>query len=62
LFESAPALEVVADDADGSAAVAMAPLGVAHVQNEPALPVRDEPVLGLLQFRLGNQTSKTAVI
>jgi GNAT superfamily N-acetyltransferase len=54
LFELAPALEVVGDNADGAAAVGVTPLGVAHVEDEPSLDLRDEPVLGLLRFRLGN--------
>jgi hypothetical protein len=54
LVELAPAFEIVGDDADGAAAVGVTPLGVAHVEDEPSLAPRDEPVLGLLQFRLGN--------
>jgi hypothetical protein len=27
---------------------------VAHLDDVPAIAIRDEPVLGLLQFRLGN--------
>src|SRR5207244_13433359 len=53
LFESPLAFEIVADDADGAAAVDVTPLGVAHVEDEPSLALRDEPVLGLLQLRLG---------
>jgi predicted nucleic acid-binding protein len=30
------------------------PDGVAHVEDEPSLALRDEPVLGLLQFRFPN--------
>src|SRR5205814_10311389 len=52
--EAPLAFEVVADDGDGAAAVGVTPLGVAHVEDEPAVAPRDEPVLGLLQFRLGN--------
>ena len=48
------------DDADGAAAVDVTPHGVAHAENEPSLALRDEPVLGLLQFRLGNHDSKVA--
>jgi hypothetical protein len=52
---AAPAFEVVGDDADRAAAVGVTPLGVAHVEDVPALARRGEPVLGLLQFRLGNR-------
>jgi hypothetical protein len=53
-YESPLAFEIVADDADGAAAVDVTPHGVAHVEDEPSLARRNEPVLGLLQFRLGN--------
>jgi len=54
LFELPLAFEGVRDRADGAAAVDVTPHGVAHVEDEPSLALRDEPVLGLLQFRLGN--------
>ena len=54
LVELPPALEVVGDDANGAAAVGVTPLGVAHVEDEPALALGDESMLGLLQLRLGN--------
>ena len=38
----------------GDAAVDMAPDGVTHVEHEPSLALRDEPVLPLLQPRLWN--------
>jgi hypothetical protein len=42
------------DDADGAAAVGVPPRSVAHVEDVPAVSFRGEPVLGLLQLRLGN--------
>ena len=53
----APAFEVVGDDADGAAAVGVTPLGVAHVEDVPASALRREPVLGLLELRLGNDST-----
>ncbi len=39
--------EVVRDQRYGAAAVGVTPLGVAHVEDEPALALRNEPVLRL---------------
>jgi len=52
LFEVPFAFEIIAKDADRPAAVGVTPLGVAHVKDKPSFAPRDEPVLGLLQFRL----------
>jgi hypothetical protein len=52
------AFEIVERDADGAVAVDVTPYGVVHVEDEPSLALRDEPVLGLLQFRLGNHELK----
>jgi hypothetical protein len=54
LFEVSLAFEIVRDRADRAAAVDVTPHGVAHIEDEPSLALRDEPVPGLLQFRLGN--------
>lgn len=54
LFGLPLAFEVVERYADGAAAVDLTPYGVAHVEDEPSLALRDEPMLGLLQSRLGN--------
>src|SRR5206468_4971139 len=54
LFELPLALEIVQDRADGAAAVDVTPLRIAHVEGEPSLALRDEPVRGLLQFRHWN--------
>jgi hypothetical protein len=58
LFELPLAFEIVEHNADGAAAVDVTPHGVAHTEDEPSLALRDEPVLGLLQFRLGNHERK----
>ena len=54
-----PAFEIVADDADCSAAVGVTPFGVAHVEDVPSPARRGDPVLGLLQFRLGNHEPRS---
>src|SRR5881409_2213392 len=55
-----PALEVVSDDTDGTAASGVTPLGLPHVEDVPTLTLRDEPVLGRLELRLGNHESETS--
>ena len=54
LLELPLAFEIVERNADGAAAVGVTPLGVAHVEDEPSLALRNEAVLGLLESRLGN--------
>jgi hypothetical protein len=54
LFELTLAFEVIRYHRYGATAVAVTPHGVAHVEDKPSLAFRDEPVLGLLQFRLAN--------
>ena len=49
-----PPFEVVEGEADGAAAVGVTPHGVAQAEDEPAVALRDETVLGLLRFRLGH--------
>jgi hypothetical protein len=46
--------EIVEHNADSAAPVGITPDGIAHVEDEPSLALRDESVLGLLQFRLRN--------
>src|SRR5439155_20850251 len=58
LLELPLTFEIVADDGAGAAAADVTPHGVTPVEDEPSLPFRDEPVLGLLQFRLGNHELK----
>ena len=59
LFGLPLAFEIVERDADGAAAVGVTPHGLAHAEDEPSVALRDEPVLGLLQLRLGNHNAKT---
>jgi len=54
LFCLTLSFEIVERNADGAAAVRVTPDSVAHVDDEPSVARRDEPVLGLLQFRLEN--------
>jgi hypothetical protein len=53
-----PAFEVVVHDADGAAAVGVTPFGVAQAEDVPAVTLRDQSVLRLLQFRLGDHERK----
>jgi hypothetical protein len=59
LLELPLALEVVEHNGDRPAPVDVAPLGVAHVEHVPALTRRREPVLALLQPRLGNRHARS---
>ena len=54
LLGSPLVFEIVERDADGAAAVGVAPHGLAQAEDEPAVAFRDETVVGLLQLRLGN--------
>ena len=54
LFELPLALEIIRSEADRASAVDVTPHGVAQVEDEPSLALRDEPMFGLPQFRLGN--------
>ena len=61
LFGLPLAFEIVERDADGAAALGVTPHGLAHAEDEPSVVLRDEPVLGLLQLRLGNHRCRNVL-
>jgi len=51
--------EIVEREADGAATIDVTPDRVAQADDEPSLALRDEPVLRLLQLRLGDSHGRT---